>query len=581
MRTLKDDALRLAMLAVVTASALTVSGRISAVAQTPPAGSLERFLPSERLPPPLLPGPRKPSPRFELPPVPVPPSQAPLSDAPIFLLKGVRFQGNTVFNQEELSAIAKPYINRNVSTEDLEGLRRLITLHYINGGYINSGAIIPDQSVANGFITIAIIEGVLNEIAVRGNEHIAAEYIRRRLQLGAGPPLSVRELQQQVQILLQDRLVKRVDVRLSPGTKLGESGLDVDLEEEDRLSARLSYSNSRPPSIGAFETKADIEYRNVTGWGDAHRLTYARTEGLKSVEFETEIPVTARDTLLSFAFRYDTAEVVEQPFNVIDVESRARDYEIGISHPVYRTVSQKLKLGLKFVQRSSETFVLGIPFSFTDGPIDGVSRVSVLRFIQDWLERSQEQVVAVRSTFSKGIDVFRATANSGNIPDGEFLSWLGQVQWVRRVFGENQLIFRGDAQFTFNRLLPLEKYSIGGVYSVRGYRENQLVKDQGYTLSVEGRIPVYRIPVPMLSTESDDGTIELAPFVDFGRAWDKEVANTGATKLFSAGVGLRWRISSDILAGLYYAFPFRDVAPPAENDLQDDGIHFFISVGIF
>ena len=163
----------------------------------------------------MLPGPRKPSPRFELPPVPVPPSQAPLSDAPIFLLKGVRFQGNTVFNQEELSAIAKPYINRNVSTEDLEGLRRLITLHYINGGYINSGAIIPDQSVANGFITIAIIEGVLNEIAVRGNEHIAAEYIRRRLQLGAGPPLSVRELQQQVQILLQDRLVKRVDVRLS------------------------------------------------------------------------------------------------------------------------------------------------------------------------------------------------------------------------------------------------------------------------------------------------------------------------------------------------------------------------------
>ena len=89
-------------------------------------------------------------------------------------------------------------------------------------------------------------------------------------------------------------------MRLSPGARLGDAKLRVDVEEEKRFSTRLAFSNSRPPSVGSFEGRADVEARNLTGWGDAQQLTYARTSGLENVSFRTEIPVTARDTKISF-----------------------------------------------------------------------------------------------------------------------------------------------------------------------------------------------------------------------------------------------------------------------------------------
>ncbi len=538
------------------------------------AQSLDPSRPSDRrVAPPVL-RPEAPPPRFELPPIPPPDERAPLSRAPIFLLRDVRFQGNTVFSDGQLATVVKPYIGRRVSTEDLQDIRRRLSQYYLDAGYINSGAVIPDQNVDKGVVTMRIVEGVLSDIDVKGNIQIHPDYIRDRVRLGAGPPLNVRDLQERVQFLLQDPLVKRVDVRLSPGAKLGDAKLRVDVEEEKRFSARLSFSNSRPPSVGSFEGRADIEARNLTGWGDAHRLTYARTSGLENVSFRTEIPITARDTKVSVTVSDGNSEVTEQPFNIIDVESRSRDYEVGVTHPVYRTVSSKLTLGLEFAHRESETFLLGDPFSFSAGPVNGLSKVRVVRFVQDWIDRGRDQVVAVRSSFNTGVDIFGATTNPSPIPDGSFFSWLGQAQWVRRVSDKSQFILRADAQFTPDRLMPLEKYSVGGIGSVRGYRENQLVKDQGYTLSLEGRIPVARLAIPWIADTPRDGTVQLAPFVDYARAWDKDVANIGPTRIYSIGVGVLWQISNDINASVYYARALKDVPDADENSLQDDGIHF-------
>ncbi len=567
-----------AFVATIILSTLLAHGAV--IAQTPPPGALDRLRPSERrLEVPDI-RPEKKPPTFELPSVPPPPERAPLSKGPNFLLRSVLFQGNTVFSQEELTKVARSFIGRTISTEELQDLSRSITFHYINNGYINSGAVIPDQRIADGTVTLLIIEGRLSEIAIRGNVYIEEDYIRNRLELGAGPPLNVRDLQERVQILLRDPLIGRIDARLSPGTRLGEGALGVDIEEAKRYSAGISFSNSSPPSIGANKLGIDAQFRNLTGWGDAYYLSYERTDGLEEVLFRTEVPITRWDTRMAFKLERSDSEVTEEPFSIIDVESKSRDYQLSITHPVFRSVGQNLTLGVEFARRESETFLSDTPFSFSEGPHDGKSRVNVIRLTQTWLDRSREQVLAIRGSFNKGLHVFGATANESGVPDGQYFAWLGQIQWVRRVFDDIQVVFRGDAQFTRNRLLPLEKYSLGGMDSVRGYRENQLVKDQGYALSLEARVPVLKLPVPYLSSGLGDGSLEFAPFLDFGRAWDQDVGNAGETKLFSAGIGLRWHITPDILATIYYARRLRDVPDPAEKTLQDNGIHFRVIVGV-
>ena len=87
-----------------------------------------------------------PPPGTLLPPAPIPPETAPFPSLRVFV-REIRVIGSTIFSAEELAKVTDPYVNREVTSEDLEALRVALTLLYVNNGYVNSGAILPDQTV--------------------------------------------------------------------------------------------------------------------------------------------------------------------------------------------------------------------------------------------------------------------------------------------------------------------------------------------------------------------------------------------------------------------------------------------------
>src|SRR5207245_8221179 len=92
---------------------------------------------------------------------------------------------------------------------------------------------------------------------------------------------------------------------------------------------------------------------------------------------------------------------------------------------------------------------------------NGESTVTAIRVAQEWVSRTDVQVVAVRSRFSVGIDALGATINRGEIADGRFFAWLGQFQFVRRLpFLDTELIARTDLQLTPDPLLALEQIAV-------------------------------------------------------------------------------------------------------------------------
>jgi hemolysin activation/secretion protein len=173
------------------------------------------------------------------------------------------------------------------------------------------------------------------------------------------------------------------------------------------------------------------------------------------------------------------------------------------------------------------------------------------------------------------------------VPDGEFISWLGQAQYVRRldlgdiVPSDVRLVLRAEAQLTDDRLLPLEKFAIGGADSVRGFREDLLVRDNGWAASAEVRVPVLELSLPFVPADLQDGRIEIAPFVDVGQSWNTDIDDPSPKTIASVGIGLRWAPVRGVLASLYWAHALRDIDDPADRDLQDDGIHFSIRLTAF
>jgi hemolysin activation/secretion protein len=242
---------------------------------------------------------------------------------------------------------------------------------------------------------------------------------------------------------------------------------------------------------------------------------------------------------------------------------------------VYQTANHEAALSIGFDRRQNNTRLLDEPFSISPGAVEGEMVVSVLRLSQEWLLRGQNRVLALRSTFNFGLDVWGATDNGiPGDPDAEFFSWLGQAQYIQRLFNsQNQMVLRLAGQWTTEPLLALEQMSVGGFGSVRGYLENQLVRDRGIVSSVEFRLPV-------LFDSAGAGILYLAPFFDFGGAWGGE-ESPSPTTIYSTGAGILFTPNKHLSAEVYWGYRLRDVEIPDDAGLQDLGLGFRVNLMAF
>lgn len=512
-----------------------------------------------------------PSPSEILPPVERAAPEGGLERGPILRVFATHIAvfGSTVFPDEEFARLAAPYENRELTTEDLEELRRAITLLYVNNGYANSGAVLPDQPIIGGVLYYQVIEGRLSEIRIDGTTWFRPSYLENRIALGVGPPFNMNPLRDRLQLLLQDQRLDRLNAELKPGTKPGEAILDVHIQEANPIKVWTEFNNYQTPVVGAERGLATIAHQNLTGHGDVAMFTYGQSRGVNPIiDTSYTVPLNVHDTSFFFGYRRNDFLVVESPFRPLDIDSKSEIFTIGLRQPVYRTLTDEVALTITGERLFNKTTLLGEPFDFVDGTQQGVATVSVLRFGQEWTHRTATSVLAVRSRLSLGLDVLDATINSGAVADSRFFSWLGQANWVRRFESTGiELLNSLALQVANDRLFPLEQFAVGGRFSVRGYRENTLVRDNAFLYSLESRLP-------LLTSKDGYDILQLAPFIDVGRAWAAKGPTADPQTLASIGVGLRWNIFNRANANIYWGQQLNHVpAPGSGGNLQDHGIH--------
>ena len=519
-----------------------------------------------------------------LPVVPIPPEgeiKKPLGQIQVFA-SAIHVTGSTIFSNAELAEVTAPYTNRIITTEDLERLRLALTLLYVNRGYISSGAIIPDQDVMLGVITVQIIEGALARIDVEGQSWFRAGYLRDRIELGAQTPLRLELLQERLQLLRQDPRIEQINAELRPGDRRGESIMQVKVKEASPWKAWLDFNNYQTPVVGAERGLATIAHQNVTGNGDAFSFTYGRSRGVNPlVNTSYSLPLNRYDTTFIASYRRNDSLVIAAPFRSLDLNAESEIIGFTLRQPIYRTLSDEVAVSITGEHLSNKVTSVfdtaGLPSLFIPGSSNtGVSTVSALRFLQEYVHRTSTSVIAARSRFSVGLDVLSATNNSGPLPDGQFFSWLGQVQAVQRFddWWGMQLLGQMSLQLANDRLFPLEQIPVGGRFSMRGYRENTLIRDNAFLASVESRFP-------LMSYVTGEPLLQFAQFVDLGRAWNAKGLTPDPQTLASVGLGLRWNILPHDRARfeLYWGLPLNHVSHPPGN-LQDHGIHLQLVVQV-
>ena len=505
------------------------------------------------------------------------------------MLRGIRIAGNTVLDQTAIDAITAPYLDKPVTLGDLEEIRRRLTLLYVERGFINSGAIIPNQDVGGGLVTIQVVEGTVTEVEVAGTDWFNPDYFRSRLASGLRQPFNVQDVETEQQILLQDPLVKRLNIELLPGVAPGDARLHADVLEANPFSLTAQIANDQSPTVGEVRGQLQGAARNLLGYGDVLSAQYGRSKGLDDGSVSYSVPLLSDDTRLSLRYDINGTLVINPNLAPLDITSRYSSISVGLSRPFYRTAESRLTLGVNLDVRKAQTFLLGMPFPFTAGSdANGHTNVTAVRFYQDWLDRDADHAFAARSTLSFGIDAFGATvldpgstgspATGPNVT-GKFFDWLGQVQYVRRIYRDWEAVVRSDLQISNRALFPIEQFALGGIDTVRGYRQYLTVTDDAFFASGELRIPVDKVRLPYLADTDDAGTVQFVPFYDYGRGWNLGRPTPPPAEISSVGAGFRWQIGSGATLELYYGKALRHV--PVGTALQDRGIHFRLTTTLY
>lgn len=549
--------------------------------QLPPPQDVQP--PSPKPPPTPPPLPQLPPPSELLQPSqPVPTPDQPLPATPqIFTVKKFEVIGSTVFSPEKLHEVLADFINKPITFTQLLEARSKITQLYINAGYITSGAYIPEQTLTDGVVRIQVIEGKLEDIQITGTRRLNPNYIRSRIALGASTPLNQKRLLESLQLLQINPLIQNLSAELSAGSRPGSNLLAVKVTEADSFNVQTILDNGRSPSVGSFRRQLQINEANLLGLGDSISLAYSNTDGSNTIDVSYTFPLNPRNGTLSFSYGTTSADIIERPFNILDIESASQDYEITFRQPLVQTPNQEFALGLTASRRESDisSSLLeqeNIPLSLLSpgADADGNTRVSALRFFQDWTSRNSQEVIALRSLFSLGIGAFNATINN-TAPDSRFFAWQGQAQWLRLLAPDTLLLIRGNVQLASTTLLASEQFGLGGIDSVRGYRQDILLKDNGAFASVELQLPILRV-------SEWEGVLQVTPFIDVGTAWNNSSSRdeNDTNTLAAVGLGLRWSQGNNFTAAFEWGIPLVSVDTQGDS-WQENGLYFTVRYSPF
>jgi hemolysin activation/secretion protein len=541
--------------------------------------------PIPNLPNPGFQRPSLPNPEPQIPTLPPPeqllptpnvlPTNLPNDFSSKIVVKKFDITGSTVFSPSELQKITAPLTNRPIGFNQLLQAANQITELYAKNGYINSGAFIPGNQTFDkigGTVKIEIIEGSVEDIIVTGTQRLNPKYITSRIALGTSKPLKVDRLLESLRLLQLDPLIKNISTELAAGREPSTSIVNLKITENPTWRAGITAGNNRTPSVGELIAQASLSNSNLTGAGDSLALSYGRSEASNIYDLNYTLPINPRNGTLKFQYSRSNNRVVENPFDRLDINGTAQDISVSYRQPLLQTTAQEFALGITIANRETNTGYLesvignrvGYPSPGADD--NGLTRITAARLFQDYTLRDSQQVFAARSQLSFGVNTLDATVSPSS-PNSNFVTWRGQGQYVRALAPNSILLLKLEGQIADRPLVALEQIGVGGQDTVRGYRQDLLLGDNGLLASAEVRIPIF--------TPADSkNVLQIVPFVDFGVISNQAPnPNPRNDTIASGGIGLRYQSGDNFFAKFDYGVPFTSIDQPKRTG-QEQGFHF-------
>lgn len=445
------------------------------------------------------------------------------SGGPVAELKRIRFVGNTVFGEALLLAtlgdvLGKPY--------DFSGFQKIsdrVSQFYRANGYPFARALIPQQSMKDGELTIQVLEGRYGEVRVKAADPQVQAAVQAYLsELRTGDPIAAKPLERAV-LNLNDLPGITVVPVVGPGAATGSGNLTVMVKDEDRRAGELSMDNHGARYTGYNRVGAAYKASHVAKFGDEIDL-----RGLLSDEQMLygrvlySFPM-APNGLRGSASYSRTQYQLGKDFAPLDAVGTADQLRVGLTYPLIRSQRHNLSVGAALqhseltdefratdvvLSKSSTTLPLSLVFNSRDQFLSGGLLYGSLTYTAGSLRNASD---------------FANTAGSFGKTNFE----IARVQALGKGFS---VFVKHAMQSASKNLDSSEDLFLGGASGVRAYPQGEASGDEGHVSSIELR---YQWGNASPYVFYDRGRVET-----FARPTSALISETRT--LSGAGIGVRY-----------------------------------------
>jgi hemolysin activation/secretion protein len=450
------------------------------------------------------------------------------------ILQKIEFSQVEILPQSFFEDIKKKYENTQVGIEDIYAIVDSINNEYMLKGYIACHAFLLEQDITSGNLFISIVEGLVSEVKISGHKTTSENYIKRYLHFENISNFNANTANTEILKFNAENDAK-ARIALSPGRVFGTSIVDIVLDEPNRYSMSASIDNAGQKETGLTRYGGYVVVRSITRYRDIFNIGGVFSEASNAVFTSYEIPEPFLGTRIGIGFDYSDNEIISGGLEALNVNGRYYNVSLYSKKPFFIRDTTVTNFTLTVNTKKGESFISSFKTQDTKTDAVSLSADNTLLFSWGYLFNSLSYYQGFR--LIEGDTVF------------EKASYYGET--LINIYKTIAANIKARGQYGADIVPSSEQFSIGGINTIRGYREGMLSGRDAISANIE---ILYDLPLRKFKFAA----FRLYAFFDFGIVYPDKNANLPDdydNKLYSAGGGLKLNILKHIDANIVYAAP--------------------------
>lgn len=428
---------------------------------------------------------------------PVAPSEP---DGRCFDIQHITLKGAEHLSESVRNDLVAPFLGKCLGVGQLNELLKIITNQYIDRGFVTARAYLPQQDLADGELEIVVVEGRLE--GLDSSEVASPRELGMSFPGKPGEVLNLRDLEQLVDQV--NRLPSRqAQLELLPGQEVGGSRVQLKGQRDKPWRVSLNRNNDGQTSSGEQQWGAGLDWDSPLGLADQLSLRTGGDTVSDTWRHSTNQSLNYSLPYGWWTFNYNYSQsnyrsLAEAADFSFEQKGDSETQQLRAERVLHRDSLSKTAASLGVSQSSSRNYI-------EDSLVDVSSQdLSEGQLGFNHGRRIGTAFVNLDAGWQRGIGLFGAQSNGhpqGSEPVARYNKYSLTLSYFQPfvLWGE---AFSFDSLATGQQsedvLFSPQRISIGGLSSVRGFKEQSLTGDSGGYWRNQLR---WRRPIPWVSVQ--------------------------------------------------------------------------------